>query len=259
MTSSLSALYADPRNRRSTVLVAVVNNMDDLRRVASEGWYRIPQRRAPRRVGADYLAFYQTGAFRNQEEAQTITYFAATHRYRLVTRRELLPQEADHPRADDFYFRIELGPLLRLDKPLPSASLRRVTFIYTDLRRLLESRDVKELFVKDDPFDTFWQTLRANRLRPLANRVVDLMPVDITLRARGGYVGIRWRDDEPPAVQEASQSHHSGVSGGDETAPARTRWEVITLSPDQVARDLEGCLRRIGAALIRLGGSDLNR
>ena len=53
--------YADPTYRRRTVLVAVLNNAEDLRHAAAEGWYRVPQRTAPPRVGADYLAFYQTG------------------------------------------------------------------------------------------------------------------------------------------------------------------------------------------------------
>lgn len=313
MTQSTASAYPEPshsapehmdsRAQQRTVLVAVVNNMDDLRRAASEGWYRIPQRRAPRRIGADYLAFYQTGAFRNQDECRTVTYYAATRRYRLLTRRELLPQEADHPRADDFYFRIELGPLLRLEKPLPSASLRRITFIHTTLERLLHSQDVKELFIKDDPFDAFWQTLRANRLRPLSNRVFQQMPMDITLRARRGYVGIRWRtsetaaqptaeasspasDAESPSGQASIQERAAallatgpdngipgkgvaGKSGPGQSGPgvdsragegiAGQSWEVLEFTPAQVHSDPEACLRRIGAALIRLGGSDLNR
>ena len=44
----MSQDYTDPYNLRRTVLVAVVNNQADLRRAGSEGWYRIPQRRAPR-------------------------------------------------------------------------------------------------------------------------------------------------------------------------------------------------------------------
>lgn len=276
---SASANYTHHRPH-STVLVAVVNNTDDLRRVAAEGWYRIPQRRAPRRIGADYLAFYQTGAFRGEEEAQTVTYYAPTRRYRLLTRRELLPAEPDHPRADDYYFRIEVGPLQRLDNPLPSASLRRITFIHTTLDRLLHSTDIKELFIKEDPFDAFWQTLRANRLRPLANRLasytVDQQPMDITLRARGGYLGIRWRSQpDDPALQEArvAQSMPGAATTNpvpvaetstDTRASARInhgheRWEFLTVTPHQVARDMESCLRKIGAALIRLGGSDLNR
>ncbi|MCB0182627.1 MAG: hypothetical protein KDE31_00095, partial [Caldilineaceae bacterium] len=88
---ALPTRYLTAEARRRTVLVAVVNNVADLQRAASEGWYRIPQRTAPRRIGADFLAFYQTGAFQAKEEAQTVTYYAPTRRYQLLTRRELLP------------------------------------------------------------------------------------------------------------------------------------------------------------------------
>ena len=57
----MAAHYSSADTRRRTVLVAVVNNATDLQHAADDGWYRIPQRRAPRRIGADYLAFYQTG------------------------------------------------------------------------------------------------------------------------------------------------------------------------------------------------------
>jgi hypothetical protein len=244
--------------RRRSVLVAVLNNNQDLRRAASEGWYRIPQRRAPQRIGADYLAFYQTGAFRraadgsardgsahdSESAAQAITWYAATRRYQLLTRRMLLPTEANHPRADDYYYRIELGPLQRLAQPVPARSYHRVTFIHTTLDALLHASDVVDLFRKDDPFDTLWDALRAHNLRPLKNRLVADQPMDIALRARGGYVGVRCsetsttRESRPLALPE--------------------RWELMTFSAAQIEHDLDGCLRRVGAALITLGGSNLN-
>jgi hypothetical protein len=239
--------YSDPIQQRRTVLVAVLNNAEDLRHAAAEGWYRIPQRSAPPRVGADYLAFYQTGAFGEAPEAQTITYYAATRRYRLLTRRELLPDEADHARANDFYFRIELGPLQRLASPIPSATLRRVTFIHTTFERLTRANDVRDLFIpaQEDPYHRLWDALKANRLRPLKNRLVDEQPVDITLRARGGNLGIFC--SEPP----------SGATH--ERRPRAERWELLWLPLRHIESDLDGCLRQIGASLITLGGSVLNQ
>ncbi len=241
----MSTFYPDAEARRRTVLVAVVNNMDDLQRAASAGWYRIPQRTAPRRVGADYLAFYQTGAFKAHDQAQTVTYYAPTRRYQLLTRRELLPEEADHPRANDYYFRLEIGPLQRLERPVPSAKFHRVTFIHTTLDRLLTAQDVSELFLKDDPFETLWHALREHQLRPLKNRMVNQQPVDITLRARGGYLGIHCTEDI--GTQEARP----------QALPER--WELLHLSTARIEHDLENCLRQIGAALINLGGSVLNQ
>jgi hypothetical protein len=240
--------YFDPIQQRRTVLVAVLNNAEDLRYAAAEGWYRIPQRSAPPRVGADYLAFYQTGAFGDQPEAQTITYYAATRRYRLLTRRELLPHEADHPRAQDYYFRIEIGPLQRLQKPVPSAAMRRITFIHTTFERLVTAGDVRDLFIsaQEDPFHRLWEALRANRLRPLKNRLVDEQPVDITLRARGGNLGIVCGEPPAASAQEARPR------------PRTERWELLWLPARRIADDLEGCLRQIGASLITLGGSVLN-
>lgn len=241
----MSAIYTDAEARRRTVLVVVLNNETDLARAVDAGWYRIPQRRAPRRIGADYLAFYQTGAFHQQPEAQTISFIAPTRRYRLLTRRELLPNEPDHPRANDYYYCVDLGPLERLPRPVRATTFRRLTFIHTTLARLLAAEDVKELFVADDPFDQLWSALREHNLRPLKNRLVGDRPVDLALRARGGYLGITCQD-----------AHTAQESRPPLTAE---RWEFLHLPEAQIAADMRGCLRQIGAALLRLGGSVLNR
>jgi hypothetical protein len=233
--------YTDPHIRRRRVLVAVVNNREDLRRAASEGWYRIPQRRAPTRVGADYLAFYQTGAFRGEPEVQTITYYAAIRRYQLLTRAELLPDQPDHPRANDYYFRIEIGSLMRLDRPVAAAKARRLTFVNTTFDQLLSAQDVTDLYGKDDAFSALWHALHANRLRPLANRLAGDWPVDIALRVRNGYLGIRCVEDE--AAQE-----------GRFTRPP-ARWTLVNLTTEQIQSDLAGCLRSIASTLVNLGGA----
>ena len=243
-SSPMNTIYPDAESRRRSLLVAVLNNTDDLRRAAAEGWYRIPQRNAPPRIGADYLAFYQTGAFKDHAEAQTVTYYAATRRYRLLTRRELLPAEADHPRANDYYFRIEIGPLQRLAQPIPAGNFRRVTFIHTLFDQLFTAQSVTDLFRKEDPFERLWHALREHNLRPLKNRLVGEQPVDIPLRARGGYLGINCPE----------------TTGAQERLPPllADRWEFLAFSSAAIEQNLPGCLRQIGAALINLGGSTLN-
>ncbi len=231
--------YTDPYSLKRTVLVAVVNNRADLRRAASEGWYRIPQRRAPRRVGADYLAFYQTGAFESETEARTVSFYAAIRRYQLLSRAELLPDEADHARAEEYYFRIEIGPLMRLARPVPATTFRRLTFIHTTLERLLNAKDVKELKLEAEPFQALWSALRASRLRPLPNRLAGDWPVDIALRVRNGHLGIRL--DESSDMREA-------YGPGD-------NWRVLRIPESRIEVDLAGCLGEIGAALVDLGGS----
>ncbi len=243
----MAAQYPDAEARRRTVLVAVINNAADLGRAADEGWYRIPQRRAPRRIGADYLAFYVTSGCGDAAIAQTVAYFAPTRRYQLLTRGELLPQECNHPRAAEYYYRIEIGPLQRLEHPVPARTFRRVTFIHTTLERLLSAEDVLDLFRRDDPFEQLWGALREHNLRPLKNRLVGESLIDITLRARGGYLGINCVEDGQATTAQEGR------------LPLQPqRWSLLTLPAARIEQDLPGCLRQIGAALIELGGSVLN-
>lgn len=126
------------------VLVAIVNRPRDLQLAREQGWYRIPLAHLPTRLAADYLAFYQTAAF--DTERWSVRYYAPIVRYRITTRCELLPDEPDHPRANERYYRIEIGPLAHLPLPVPAGRLRRITFIMTTYGQLRYARDVNELF-----------------------------------------------------------------------------------------------------------------
>ena len=141
------------------VLVAVMNNPRDLDIARERGWYRIPLRRAPGRVGADYLAFYHTAAF--EREKWSILYYAPICSYHIVTRRDLLPDEPDHPRAAEKYYRIDIGPLQELPEPIRSRKLRRITFISTALSCLLAAKEIRDLWQGDSAEEQLWQAFRS--------------------------------------------------------------------------------------------------
>jgi len=140
------------------VLVAVINNARDFEIARTEGWYRIPVKRAPRQVGADYLAFYLTGRF-SPTQRHRVTYYAPIYAYRLARRIELLPDEPDHPRAQERYFKIEIGSLRELETPVVSEKLRRITFISTTLEQLLHAREIRELWEKPSYRENLWTEL----------------------------------------------------------------------------------------------------
>lgn len=159
-----SALMASQNQARNPehlqrVLVVIMNNQQDWRLVRDQGWYRIPVARAPQQLAADWLAFYHTKAF--AEEKWSIRHYAAVQRIRLTTRCALLPEQANHPRAQDPYYKIELGPLLKLAHPVLSASLRRITFIPTTLARLQTVSDVRELWEGRATAEQLWEALQA--------------------------------------------------------------------------------------------------
>lgn len=154
----------DEPDDEARVLVAVVTRPCDLALAREQGWYRVPLGRVPPRFAADYLAFYQTAAF--GAERWSVRYYAPVLRYSILTRRELLPDEAEHPRAGERYYRVELGPLAALPLPVPAARLRRVVFIATTYGQLRRARDVRELFHPDEdrrPDDGLWGAGLAGR------------------------------------------------------------------------------------------------
>ena len=147
----------------SLILVAIMNQPRDLEIARLLGWYRIPLRSAPRVIAVDYLAFYQTASF--GEARWRIRYLAPVRGHELTTRRELLRDEPDHPRAGQEYFKIQLGPLARLPEPIPAENWRRITFFYTTGELLLAARKVQDLVVPSDQRRVLWQALRERASR----------------------------------------------------------------------------------------------
>jgi hypothetical protein len=125
------------------ILVAVIKEPRDLDIVRVLGWYRIPVRTAPKTLQIDWLAFFQTAAFHS--ERWSIRYYCRVQGYELSTRRDLILDEPDHPRAGEPYFKIQLGPLLSLSRPIPARRWRRFTFLYTTGDRLLGAGELTDL------------------------------------------------------------------------------------------------------------------
>lgn len=140
------------------VLVAVINQPRDLEIARLLGWYRIPLARAPKVVAVDYLAFYQTAAFGDEKwRIQTI---APVLGHELTTRAELLRDEPDHSRAQAMYYKLQLGPLQSLPRPILAKSWRRITFLYTTGEYLLNAEVVNDLVIEDEERQSLWQALR---------------------------------------------------------------------------------------------------
>ncbi len=141
------------------VLVAYVPRPSDFDLIRREGWYRIPQRSAPKGLHAEVIAFYFGAAFGEQKYA--IHYYARNAGHELARRRDLLPDEADHPRADEVYYKVQLGPLQRLAQPIVSLRWRRLTFVHTTWDRFQDATEINDLFIEGGPYvDRLYATLK---------------------------------------------------------------------------------------------------
>lgn len=125
------------------VLVAIVPSPRDLEIARILGWYRIPVRTAPKTMRMDWLAFYQTGAF--QEDRCVVRYVARVLGYELTTRTELLHDEPEHPDAHEPYFKVQLGPLQRLERAIKAGEWKRFAFLYTTGERIASAQTLQDL------------------------------------------------------------------------------------------------------------------
>ena len=143
----------------SLVLVSVMNSPRDLEIARMLGWYRIPLRRAPKVVDVDYLAFYQTSGFTEGDRGK-IQYIAKVRGHELTTRGELLKDEKDHPRANEEYYKIQIGPLIKLAKPIQATNWKRITFLYTTGKSLKEANQVNDLVIRSEERSLLWRSIR---------------------------------------------------------------------------------------------------
>ena len=182
------------------VLVGLMNKPRDFQLARDEGWYRIPVAHAPESTtDAAILAFYFTTAFSNEKWA--IHWYAEVRGHELVQRRDLFPGEASHPRADDRYYKLQIGPLIRRDPPIPSLRWRRVTFIESTWDRFTAAEEINDLYVSGA--DGLYVTLKESGFFPEMDYLIregdSEYHVDLAVPCREGVVSVVLGDGPAPA------------------------------------------------------------
>ena len=185
----------------SLVLVCLLPTPRDFEIARLLGWYRIPFRSAPKVVAVDALAFYQTGAF--GEQGGRIEYMAPVRGHELTTRLELLRDEPDHPHANEEYFKLQLGPLERLPRPILADKWKRLTFLYTTGEYLLKASTLNDLVVQSDERQLLWQSLRERAENEQLYKT-DLPEVDVPPEVLMALLGIK----EVQSPYDAKEQEH---------------------------------------------------
>jgi hypothetical protein len=215
------------------VLVAVMNRPHDFEIARDQGWYRVPEKKATRGIFFEYLAFYFTAAF--AEKKYAVHYFARRLGHELVTRRELLPDQPNHPRADEPYYKLQLGPVQKREPPIVSLRWRRIAFLHTTWDRFEAAKEINDLFVESDEFvDRLYHALRETDLAPERRYPVREAGVeystDLAIPCRQGVLAL-------------------GIAESSSVPPGALRF-----APGAISDDTEGCLHAIRVEVDRRGG-----
>ena len=133
------------------VLVGVMPDPYDFQIACEQHWYRVPAKHAPSGIHAEYVSFYFTAKFPD-EMRWAIRYFARRTGHEMVTRSSLFPDQPNHPRAQDMYYKIQLGTVREKQPPILSLRWRRITFIQTTWDRFMKATEVNDLYRSNDEF-----------------------------------------------------------------------------------------------------------
>ena len=225
------------------VLVVLVNRPRDLEIVRAEHWYRIPAKHAPKHfTQASYLAFYLPKVFR--DEKWSIREYAPVRGHELVSRRDLLPDESDHPRAGDPYYKLEIGPLLSLPRPIVSRTSRRILFIWTTGEKFSRAVEINDLLGKSAADDALWDALKEAGIGAERQMIVrdarSRYRVDYWIACAGGHL----------AVILAEGSHR---------LPKAKDWQAVQFSEEEVLANRAACVSQISKMVRELGGIHLQR
>lgn len=177
----MGQLYCSPD---ALILVAIMPSPEDLQVARILGWYRIPLRTAPRILNVDYLAFYQPASFRDRR--WRVEFFAPVLGHELTTRQDLLREECDHPRADEEYYKVQLGPLQTLQRPILAGSWKRFTFLYTTGEYFQQANLLADLTVVPSERRRLWKALRERGRAPLGyGAAQENLPLEVLSRLLG--------------------------------------------------------------------------
>ncbi|TES90077.1 MAG: hypothetical protein E3J88_04810 [Anaerolineales bacterium] len=172
------------------ILVAIMPFPRDMEIARLLGWYRIPLRKAPKVVAVDYLAFYQPASF-GDDHKWCIEVVAPVKGHELATRGDLFKDDLDHPRSREEYFKIQLGSLQALPRPIKAEKWKRVTFLYTTGEHLLQAETLNQLTVHDEERNLLWRALRERGVERQTYELADLpeFPIDPEILAYFGLMG----------------------------------------------------------------------
>jgi very-short-patch-repair endonuclease len=243
-------------------LVGNVKTRADFARARDEGWYRVPVATVPEslrdpllRGRVRSLALYLPSAFR--DEGCQVRWVAPIRAVVERQRRELLPDEPEHPRADQPYLRLDLGPLNLLPHPIPSQRLRRIVLIPTTRAKLETAGEINDLFHASPLEDVLWRALKDDGIEAEREYFVDgdwqrRYALDFAIFGNAGNLDVECDGDAYHAnpVKAAYDNRRNNF------LTARG-WKVLRFSTAQIREALPDVLTYVRATLKQCGGASM--
>lgn len=232
------------------VLVALMNNKRDFAVARDEHWYRIPVKSAPGAVVAQHIAFYQTKVF--GDEGWAVNYWTEIKKRQIVKRRALFPDQPGHAHADDYY-RLELGELLKLSRPIVSRRGRRIVFIPTTLKKFHNALEINDLFHESPLEDVLWEAFKTQRIEAERQYYLTVRKanycLDFALFCDRGHIDVECDGDTWHADRDRIPADNAR-----DNALTTQGWAVLRFNSRALHDELPNCMRKVRDTINQRGG-----
>ncbi|MBA3051474.1 DUF559 domain-containing protein [bacterium] len=227
---------------RPDVLVCVLKTNLDRRILLEEKWYRVPLAHAPRRK-PKFLAFYQGASFKDSGER--IELYGRIKYWRLKKRKEILPEEKGHPRANDTYLQFFLSSVSRLRRPVLNRARLRISFGFTSLEKLRREQSIRGLFDIPPMDDILEAMLRKNKIPFKKEFIVKrknakIFRLDFALIGSPKPIdvecdGYRWHSRKQQRIKDKLRDEELKKLG----------WKIIRISEEDLLKKPSSVLKKI--------------
>lgn len=232
-------------------LVAVLNNRPDFQRAETEHWYRIPVKTAPDGLrNTRWIAFYMTKAL--GPERWSVRYWAKVRKITQVSRADLLPAEKNHPRSQNLYYRLGLGPLQVRPEAILSRRRRRIVFIPSIWKKFTEALEINDLVHGSPLEDRLWAAFKQEEIaaeRQWWEGEKTRYCLDFALFCPQRNIDVEC-DGDTWHINPKSAAHDNARNNFLE----QRGWHVLRFNTAQLTDDLPGCVRNVTMLINRCGG-----
>ena len=226
---------------KTTALVGIVPRKKLWPVIQKEHWYHIPVESAPRNVkNIQYVGFYFPAAF-GDEFQYKVTYYAPVSGIEVLKRIELFRDEPSHPRAKKDYYRIKLGDIEKLSRPIPSKRWRRIVHIPTTYKKLMSAQEINDLWETSPLEDTMYMALKKRKIRPERQFYVhagkSTYCLDFCIYCKKGNLDVECDGESyhtmPEALTRDRQRNNELTAHG---------WSVLRFSGRQIRETMPECV-----------------
>jgi len=239
------------KKERPEVLVCVLKTKRDRELLLNKKWYRVPLKHAPLRR-PKYLAFYQPINF--GKSGRKIELYGRVKFWRLKKRKELLPEEKKHIRAEQLYLQFVLSRVLKLRRAPSNRKGVRISFGFTSLYKLRRAPDVRRLFDIPPIEEILSGILKKNKISyypqfRVRRKNRKIYRMDFALPCRKGWLnvecdGFRWHSRKQQRLKDRRRDKELRKLG----------WKILRIPEEKIVKNPLLSFRKIKKISQKLGG-----